>query len=51
MVAMDRALKGLGIARDILVLTPSEFEMDRYIPGTIARPAWLEGKVLYDCTA
>ena len=48
MVAMDRALKGLGIARDIVVLTPEEFEMDRHIPGTIARPAWLDGQVLYD---
>ena len=51
MVAMDRALKGLGIARDIVVLTPEEFEMDRHIPGTIARPAWQEGKVLYDSAA
>ena len=48
MVAMDRALKGLGIARDIIVLTPEEFERDRYIPGTIARPAWLEGRILYE---
>ena len=48
MVAMDRALKGLGIARDIMVLTPEEFELDRQIPGTIARPAWLEGRVLYE---
>ena len=48
MVAMDRALKGLGIARDVIVLTPEQFEVDRHIPGTIARPAWLEGKVLYD---
>ena len=51
MVAMDRTLKGLGIARDIIVLTPEEFEMDRHIPGTIARPAWLEGKVLHDSAA
>ncbi|MCK4659418.1 MAG: nucleotidyltransferase domain-containing protein [Phycisphaerae bacterium] len=51
MVAMDRALKGLGIARDIIVLTPDEFEMDHHIPGTIARPAWLDGKVLYDSAA
>jgi len=51
MVAMDRTLVGLGIARDILVLTPEEFERDRYIPGTVARPAWLEGKVLYDSAA
>lgn len=51
MVAMDRALKGLGIARDIIVLTPEEFDRDRHIPGTVARPAWLEGKVLYDSAA
>jgi predicted nucleotidyltransferase len=44
---MDRALRGLGLARDIVVLTPEEFERDREIPGTIARPAAQEGKVLY----
>jgi predicted nucleotidyltransferase len=48
MVAIDRALKGLPIARDIMVLSPEEFERDRYIPGTVARPAWKEGKVLYE---
>jgi predicted nucleotidyltransferase len=48
MVAMDRALRGLGFARDIVVLTPEEFERDRHIPGTVARPAWLEGKTLYE---
>lgn len=48
MVAMDRALAGLGFARDVVVLTPEEFERDRYIPGTVARPASLEGKVLYE---
>ena len=47
-VAMYRALRGLGIAKDIIVLTPEEFERDRRIPGTIARPAWLEGKILYE---
>ncbi len=51
MVAMDRALGGLGIARDVIVLTPEEFERDRHIPGTVARPAALEGKVLYDSAA
>ncbi|MBN2563303.1 MAG: nucleotidyltransferase domain-containing protein [Phycisphaerae bacterium] len=51
MVAMDRALVGLGIARDVIVLTPEEFERDRHIPGTVARPASLEGKVLYDSAA
>ena len=47
MVAMDRALRGLGFARDIIILTPEEFERDRYIPGTIARPAWQESMVIY----
>lgn len=47
-LAMDRSLWGLKLARDIVVLTPDEFERDRQIPGTIARPAWLEGKVLYE---
>lgn len=47
-VAMDRALRGLGFARDIVVLTPEEYERDRYLPGTVARPASLEGKVLYE---
>lgn len=50
MVAMDRALGGLGIARDIIVLTPEEFERDRHIPGTVARPAWREGRQLYGQT-
>ncbi len=48
MVAMDRALGGLGFARDVIVLTPEEFERDRHIPGTVARPASQEGKVLYE---
>jgi|SRR5208283_2110510 len=48
MVAMDRALRGLGFARDIVVLTPEEYERDRHLPGTVARPASLEGKVLYE---
>lgn len=50
-VAMDRALRGLRLARDIVVATPEEFERDRDIPGTVARPAWLEGKVLYERVA
>lgn len=51
MQAMDRALNGLGIARDIIVLTPKEFERDRHIPGTVARPASQEGITLYDSEA
>jgi predicted nucleotidyltransferase len=50
MVAMDRALAGLGFASDVIVLTPEEFERDRQIPGTVARPAWREGTVLYEAS-
>lgn len=45
---MDRSLIGLKLARDIIILTPEEYEVDRHIPGTIARPASMEGKILYD---
>ena len=48
MLQMDRALRGIPIARDIVILTPEEFESDKFIPGTIARPAWLEGELLYE---
>jgi uncharacterized protein len=51
MVAMDRCLWDLPIARDIIVLTQEEFERDRHIPGTIARPASKEGRILYDASA
>ena len=47
-LAMDRALWGLKLARDIVVLTPDQYQRDRQIPGTIARPASLEGRVLYE---
>ena len=49
-VEMDRALRGIGIARDIILLTPKEYECDRTIPGTIARPASIEGMILYERT-
>jgi len=48
MLEMDRALRGLNLARDIVILTPEEYERNRHIPGTIARYAQQEGKVLYD---
>ncbi|MGO8793104.1 MAG: nucleotidyltransferase domain-containing protein [Terriglobia bacterium] len=50
MVAMDRALRGVEIATDFVILTPEEFERDRQIPGTMARPAWREGKGLYEAS-
>ena len=48
---MDRALKGLRLARDIVVLSPEEFKRERQIPGTVAWPAWREGRILYEHAA
>lgn len=48
MLEMDRVLKGLKLARDIVVLSPGEFEIEKEISGTIARYAWKEGKPLYE---
>jgi len=48
MVEMDRTLRGLNFARDIMVLSPEEYERDRHIPGTLARPVWQRGKILYE---
>jgi uncharacterized protein len=47
-VRMDKALTGVGFARDVVVLTPEEFERDREIPGTLARYASREGRILYE---
>lgn len=44
-------LHGLGMAKDIIVATPREFEAYRDIPGTVIRAAHLEGKTLYDRAA
>jgi predicted nucleotidyltransferase len=48
MVEMDRALKGLNYARDIVILSSIEFEKDKLIAGTIARYAFKEGRIIYD---
>jgi HEPN domain-containing protein/predicted nucleotidyltransferase len=47
-VAMDEALGELNFPSDIIVLTPEQFERDRRISGTVARPASVEGRVLYE---
>ena len=44
---MNRALRDLKCAFDILLSTPDEFEVDRLIPGTVSRYAYKEGRVLY----
>lgn len=41
------ALHKFRVPKDIIVTTPEEFEWRKEIPGTIERPAALEGVVLY----
>ena len=48
---MTDALRSLGrmkYAFDIMILTSREYEENKYIPGTIARYAFKEGKVIYE---
>jgi len=47
MLEMDRALKGLNYARDIVILSSIEFEKDKMIAGTIACYAFKEGRIIY----
>lgn len=48
MAQMDGALRGLRIAKDIIVLTPAEFEEDKEIPGSTASYVSKEGRLLYE---
>lgn len=41
------ALHDIRLPKDVIVVTPDQFERQRNIPGTIVRPALLEGKMLY----
>lgn len=47
LVEMRRVLRGLGVPKDVLVVTPEEFGRDRDIAGTISYPAAHEGEELY----
>src|SRR5262245_17872901 len=49
-VEIRLALSDIQIPKDIVVTTPEEFQWRKEIPGTIERPAALDGKVLYDRT-
>ncbi|MCS6302553.1 MAG: nucleotidyltransferase domain-containing protein [Nitrospira sp.] len=44
-------LAGMGVPKDVIVVTPEEFEAYRDAPGTVIRTARQEGKVLYDRAA
>ncbi|MGD9728364.1 MAG: nucleotidyltransferase domain-containing protein [Nitrospiraceae bacterium] len=44
-------LAGIGVPKDMVIVTPKEFEIYRDAPGTVIRTARREGKVLYDRAA
>ena len=46
-LAMQLALKDIRTPKDIIVVTPEEVDRQKNIPGTLIRPALLEGKTLY----
>jgi predicted nucleotidyltransferase len=47
-VPLRKALKGIGIPKDIIVKTPEEFESFKDIVGTIIYPAAHRGRLLYE---
>jgi len=46
-VEIRKTLRGLGIAKDIVIMTPEEFAVRKEIPGTVAYPAAREGRALH----
>jgi uncharacterized protein len=48
MTDVFRALGRMNYAFDVIILTIEEFEKHREIPGTVARYAYKEGKILYE---
>ena len=48
---IDMALAGMGLPKDIVLVTPEEVERYRDVVGTILRPALRQGKVLYELTS
>ena len=47
-VAIRAVLRGMGVAKDIILATPEEVEESRDMVGTLIGPALRDGKVLYE---
>ena len=45
-VEIHGLLAGIGVPKDVIVVTPEEFDAYRDAPGTVIRTAWHEGKIL-----
>lgn len=43
-----RLFWGLGLAMDILVYTPEEFDLYRSVPGSLTHTVTTEGRVMYE---
>ncbi len=46
-LAVRRVLREFPVAKDIVVMSPGEYERQKDVPGTIAWPAAHEGRVLH----
>ena len=49
--AIHAVLAGMGLPKDVIVITPEDLERYRDVAGTIVYPALREGKVLYERAA
>lgn len=50
-LTIRRALSGIGLSKDVVVVTPEEVERYQECAGTIIRMALRDGKVLYQRAA
>ena len=50
-IEIEMKLGGLGLSKDVIVVTPEEFAAYRDVVGSIAYPAAHEGHVVYERTA
>ncbi|MBM3493967.1 MAG: nucleotidyltransferase domain-containing protein [Armatimonadetes bacterium] len=46
--AIRRELRGMGVPKDIVVISPEEAVLYRDVPGTVIGPALREGRVVYE---
>jgi predicted nucleotidyltransferase len=47
-VRIATEISGLGLPKDVVVVTPEEVERDRNAVGTLIKPALREGRVLFE---
>jgi uncharacterized protein len=47
-IRLRTSLRGLGVPFDVLVMSNSEFEERKDVIGSLAHPAYMEGKIIYE---